>query len=84
MKIDTEKLSDDNIGDVYNYSPQINNPVPYQPEDNEMFKSSNFKLNIKEDFVSDNNIYENELILDNNNTEVEKKFYERRRKKCKI
>ena len=83
LKIDTEKLENENIGNIYNYSPHINNPVPYQPEDNEMFKSSNFELNIKEDIVSDNNVYENELILNNENTEVDKSFYEPEEKNVK-
>ena len=56
LKIDTEKINNENIENVYNYSPLINNPVPYQPEASEIFKSSNFQLNNKEEIVSENNI----------------------------
>lgn len=78
LKINTEELNNNILTDIYNYNPEINNPKPYEPE-NQIFKSSNF--NLKEEKTEDNNIkeekiYESETIFkdEKNIIENEEKF----------
>ena len=66
LKINTENLNDNILTDIYNYTPEINNPKPYEPSDH-IFKSLNFNLNenITEEKETEK-VYENDIIIDNN------------------
>ena len=68
LKINTENLNDNILTDIYNYTPEINNPEPYEPKEH-LFKSLNFNLNenITEDEEKEpEKVYENDIIIDNN------------------
>ena len=64
LKINSEDLNSNGITDIYNYNPKINNPIPYEPED-QIFKSLSLNLNPIEDEKPQEVIYDNKSLIDN-------------------
>jgi len=65
LNINSEKLKNNILTDIYNYNPEINNPKPYEPNE-QVFKSLNFNLNNETEEEINEIIYENDIIIDNN------------------
>ena len=74
LKINTDKLKEHIEGDMYNYNPEINNPQPYEPNDNELFKSANFQLQGEDINNKIENIYQEEENIINEKEEVKEVF----------
>ena len=66
LKINSDILKDNILSDMYNYNPEIKNPLPYEPS-NEIFKSLNYTLedNNQEVLVPEDKIYEDDNIINN-------------------
>jgi hypothetical protein len=64
LKINSDELNSNGITDIYNYNPEINNPKPYEP-DNQIFKSLSLNLNPIEYEKPHEVIYDNKSLIDN-------------------
>ena len=64
LKINSEELNSNCITDIYNYNPEINNPKPYEPND-QIFKSLSLNLNHIEHKKPTEEIYENKSLINN-------------------